>query len=203
MIDKYAEISDRVLLYNALKGILRVKQAAKGNIPLRLATGFDLAIGHNGVKDTPILDSDGNNVGTQYEAYSPSWKSRGRQALAIGSIGGGALAGGAAGYYGGRVLADATGLSDSDSAFARGVGYALRGGGALAGGLLGGAGGSLLASYLADGKNGDTAWADKRQKALDDQNAYFNTISNPATASELTKALDAANRSRKLAITPW
>lgn len=166
---------------------LRIKQAddesISNRIKNRIAIGTALASGHNGVKN--IVDpSSGEVTGTQ--KYLPTWKSRGRQAAAIGSIGLGTVGGTLGGYYLGRGASDALGLSNSDSALARALGYGLRGIGAVGGGAAGFAGGSALASYM----NNSTPEA--RSKAL----KSISALRDAKTKEEL----DEANKQFKAAI---
>ena len=152
MINKYAEISERVLLYNAMKGILRVKMAEDSTSAdptmfqrflNRAGIGMALAGGSNGVALKPV--EDGNDEVKMLDHADHSLKSRGRQLAAIGTIGAGTIGGGAAGYYGGRAAANALGLDSNSEGLKRFGRYALMGGGTLAGGTLGYLGSAALA----------------------------------------------------------
>ena len=104
----------------------------------RFNTGLELMKGSNGIYDSRM-------------PAEHSLKSRLRQGLAIGSIGLGTAGGAGLGYYGGRSLSNALGLTDSDSTLARIGGHLISGTGALAGGTAGFFGGTTLAGYLGGG----------------------------------------------------
>ena len=124
MINKYAEINNRLLLFKAASGICRVKLAeeAKSDKPkeegfpkanlmdkirLKYNQGRSLASGYNGPMSLYI--DDNNRIKSKH-----SWKSRGRQALAIGLQSAGSLGGAFGGYELSKAVADKLGLSDDE-----------------------------------------------------------------------------------------
>lgn len=106
----------------------------------RFNTGLELMKGSNGI------EADGSLA-------KHTFNSRLRQGLAIGSIGLGTAGGAGLGYYGGRSLSNALGLTDSDSTLARIGGHLISGTGAVGGGTLGFLGGTTLAGYLGGGSD--------------------------------------------------
>lgn len=89
MINKYAEINDRILLYNACKGILRVKTAGyteKRAFPVVQVVGGTIGAGLGGYGGYRVGDA----IAKHYNLDPTSWKARGLRwgGATIGGLGG-------------------------------------------------------------------------------------------------------------------
>ena len=91
MINKYAEINNRILLYNACKGILRVKTAytEKRAFPVVQVVGGTIGAGVGGYGGYRVGDA----IAKHYNLDPKSWKARGLRCggATIGGIGGAAV----------------------------------------------------------------------------------------------------------------